>query len=373
MTNFLLEHGVLVVILANLFVIGSIVGSFLNVAIARLPWEKSIFWPMGSRCGTCHQPVRWYDNLPLISYWLLRGRCRTCKTPFSMRYFWVEMLVGIGLPLLFYLEVYRNIHGIPAFDQVPAQLRQNLFSAANLTPLIFFLQRACLFCLLVAAAFCDLQEREIPLSITLTGTAIGLIFAVCLPWPWPNAVGVSLPNPRSPMEEWWMLLPNEMQKIGLYLWPIWGPTPGWLAPGSWKLGLATGVAGALCGTFMLRSVKFLFERGFGREALGMGDADLMMMIGAFLGWQAVVVTFLAGGMVSLFLALPRLALGGSNEITFGPGLALGAILTWLGWSVIGPYVQAILFNPTILLLFVTGCAGILLVMSFIFGRIRRPA
>ena len=182
-----------------------------------------------------------------------------------------------------------------------------------------------------------------------------------------------MPNPRSPIDEWWLLPISDMQKVGLYPCPVWGPTPQWLAPGTWRLGLVTGVVGALVGTFMLRSVKFLFEKGIGREALGMGDADMMMMVGAFLGWQLVVIAFLAGAVVSLFFAVPKLIVGGSNEITFGPGLAIGTILTWLGWTLIGPFVQVVLFNPSILLMFVAGCAGVLLVMSFLFRHLRRPA
>src|SRR5262245_39270460 len=68
------------------FVIGVMVGSFLNVCVVRLPMEKSLLWP-GSRCGHCLQPVRWYDNIPLWSYLYLRGRCRDCGTTFSARYF----------------------------------------------------------------------------------------------------------------------------------------------------------------------------------------------------------------------------------------------------------------------------------------------
>ena len=65
------------------FLIGASVGSFLNVAIARLPLEKSLLWP-NSRCGACLQSIRWYDNLPLISYLVLRGRCRTCGQHYSI-------------------------------------------------------------------------------------------------------------------------------------------------------------------------------------------------------------------------------------------------------------------------------------------------
>src|SRR5207244_12084750 len=93
------------------FVLGTIVGSFLNVCIYRIPLEKSILWP-GSRCGSCLQPVRWYDNIPLLSYLLLRGRCRTCHSAFSARYFLIELLTGLCFVGLFYLEIVDNVFGI---------------------------------------------------------------------------------------------------------------------------------------------------------------------------------------------------------------------------------------------------------------------
>ena len=65
------------------FCVGAAVGSFLNVCIYRLPLERSLVWP-GSRCGYCLQVIRWYDNIPLVSYWVLRGRCRTCGATFSL-------------------------------------------------------------------------------------------------------------------------------------------------------------------------------------------------------------------------------------------------------------------------------------------------
>src|SRR5437764_15457784 len=97
------------------FVLGVVVGSFLNVCIARLPLEKSIIWP-GSHCGSCVQPIRWYDNIPLFSYLILRGKCRLCGARYSFRYFAVELLTGLGWLGLFYLEVVLNIHGWPTLD-----------------------------------------------------------------------------------------------------------------------------------------------------------------------------------------------------------------------------------------------------------------
>src|SRR5437899_9297600 len=91
------------------FLIGAAVGSLLNVCIARIPLEKSILWPLGSRCGNCLQPIRWYDNLPLVSYWLLRGKCRRCGETFSIRYFLVELLTAVVFAGLFWLEIYGNV------------------------------------------------------------------------------------------------------------------------------------------------------------------------------------------------------------------------------------------------------------------------
>jgi prepilin signal peptidase PulO-like enzyme (type II secretory pathway) len=92
------------------FVLGAIVGSFLNVCIYRLPRGESLFWP-GSRCGHCLQPVRWYDNIPLLSYWVLGGRCRTCRLVFSSRYFWIELLTAASYACLFCIEVLLHNPG----------------------------------------------------------------------------------------------------------------------------------------------------------------------------------------------------------------------------------------------------------------------
>src|SRR5436189_6416540 len=89
------------------FIFGALVGSFCNVAIARMPYEKSLLWP-GSSCGSCYQPVRWYHNLPLISYLWLGGKCNSCGAAYSGRYFWIELAAGLGFVGLFLLAVVRT-------------------------------------------------------------------------------------------------------------------------------------------------------------------------------------------------------------------------------------------------------------------------
>lgn len=285
------------------FLIGVVVGSFLNVCVARLPYEKSLLWP-GSRCGNCLQPIRWYDNVPIASYLWLWGRCRTCGAAYSIRYLLIELLAGLGFVGLFYVEVVRNVHRWP--DQGQAwQVAQGIY------PIEWWLAwgfHALLFSFLMTAAACDLsggeRRREIPVSLTLVGTLIGLIGAVLFPWPWPSTPAQALPKPRPmapPGFEW---IDGEIG-LGVFPWPVCGPLPDWLEPGTWQLGLATGIAGALAGSFFLRAMAFLSSKGLGKEALGLGDADLMMMAGSFLGWQPVIVAFFLGPLFALVLTVGK--------------------------------------------------------------------
>ena len=165
------------------FVLGTCAGSFLNVVIGRLPLEKSLLWP-NSRCLTCLHPLNLADNLPIIGWLRRRGRCRYCGAKFSSRYLWVELATGIGFALIFYLDVLANWHQIPFMDQA-----RNQFRVDGVPPwqaVVFFLHHAVLFSFLLAAALCDWDRREIPLSLTVTGTVIGLAAATCFPWPFPN-------------------------------------------------------------------------------------------------------------------------------------------------------------------------------------------
>jgi len=334
------------------FMLGASVGSFINVAASRLPLEKSLLWP-GSRCGNCCQRIRWYDNLPLVSYLWLRGKCRTCGTRFSARYFLVELATALGFAGLFYVEVILNIHQWPDFNQGFA-IQFGVFPRQWW---IGFACHAVLFSFLMVAAVCDLQGREIPIQVTLTGALIGLIFAVSCPWPWPHLLpGVVQPLNRILPLDW--SNPATVIKEGLYPWPVWGPLPAWLAPGdNWQTGLATGLAGALVGNFMLRAVAFLATTGLKREALGLGDADLMMMAGCFLGWQPIVVAFFISPVPALAVGLFQLVVRKDDSLPYGPSLAIGVLITMLCWHWIGPYVQPLFYWGLLMaLLAVTGAA-----------------
>jgi leader peptidase (prepilin peptidase)/N-methyltransferase len=340
------------------FVFGLAVGSFLNVCVARLPYEKSLLWP-GSRCASCLQPIRWYDNLPVVSYLVLRGRCRTCGASFSIRYLLVELFTGLAFLGLFYLEMVANCLGLPMI----ARLHDFFPGGVEVEALPVFIHHAILLSFLIVTSLCDLADMEIPLSVTLSGTFVGLVLCAFFPWPYPSLLadvkpGAPLAAPLPP---------------GVYSWPVWYPLPAWLPAGSPQLGLATGLAGALAGMVLLRGVRYLFGLGRGIEGLGVGDADLMMMAGAFVGWQVVVAAFFVSVLPALFFAIARLAIHGSQDLPFGPSLATGVMITVLCWPAIGEYLRMLFFSPEILLpIFVLGGLGLLFI-SFVLRLLRGTA
>lgn len=361
--------------------LGLAIGSFLNVLISRLPYEKSILWP-GSHCLQCYRPVARFDNIPLIGYLRLRGRCRHCGTIFGRRYLWVELGTGLAILLLFVLEVVLNWHGIPQLRFDP---RAGLSALPPRAALAMFFYHTVLLSALIAAAVIDVEHRIIPPQLPYAGLAVGVLGGLLMPWPWPQPPETAQrlpPNVPWIFPEMWGLIP-----LGVQPWPCCGPLPSWLPPGSWQLGLLNSLIGALAGSLTVRIVRWLFSSGFGREALGMGDADLLMMAGAFLGWQIAVLSLFAGSVAALFLYALVLVFGSTpshsptsasctvsrssaeistREIPFGPGLALGVVLTWFAWPWLGPRVQFVFFDSVIssLAAFIIGAgmlaAGLLL-------------
>jgi leader peptidase (prepilin peptidase)/N-methyltransferase len=334
------------------FILGLIIGSFLNVLIARLPYEKSIIWP-SSRCFSCFQAIRLTDNLPIIGYLRLRGKCRNCGAEFSNRYLWVELGTGMGFLALFIFEIVLNWQEIPA-------LKFNWLAKDFTIPpwrfWAFFAYHAFLLSGLIAAAVIDAEHRIIPTLIPYVGVIVGVIGGALLPWPWPNPAAIAgvMPHDRPwSLSDYWGMIP-----LGLQPWPFWGPTFKYLPPGSFQIGLVTAMFGALAGSLVVRLIKWLFEVGFGREAMGLGDADLLMMAGAFLGWQVAVLSLFVAAPTALILKLlglliapaptestpPAPAAQGTRELPFGPGLALGIVVTWFAWRWLGPRVQFVFFD-----------------------------
>ena len=134
------------------FVMGACVGSFLNVCIARLPLAQSVVTP-GSHCMACGKPVRWFDNIPILSYFILGGKCRDCKAAYSIRYAFVELLTALTFVLF-----YRSFGVTP-------------FGAIYLT----------LTLALITQTFIDFDHQIIPDEITLPGIILGFVFSGIFP------------------------------------------------------------------------------------------------------------------------------------------------------------------------------------------------
>ncbi|HWG46204.1 MAG TPA: prepilin peptidase [Gemmataceae bacterium] len=353
-------------LLTMLFLLGSAVGSFLNVCIVRLPQGRSLIRP-ASCCGHCHTPIRMRDNLPLLSYWLLRGRCRQCGTPFSMRYFWIELLTGLVFVLLFHLEIGWNIHHFHAWSWYDNGYEYLLTARLPSPPFLLFAVHALLSCFLIVATMCLWEQQKLPASVTRLGVLVGLVAALLFPWPWPDPVeqavsshsedGIYLGRETKPYawgprvgamptdSPWWM--GGVTPRAGLYLWPVWGPLPDWLPPGSWKLGLVTGLAGGIAGAILMGLARLTLNVRVRRTAIGWGEISLMMIAGAFLGWQPIVVAGLLGLVLGWIWATLR-----RRQVAYSVWLVLALTPVWLGWYWIGPVVQGLFFNETRLLLLV---------------------
>jgi leader peptidase (prepilin peptidase) / N-methyltransferase len=229
-------------VLAAIF--GLVFGSFLNVCITRLPAGESIVRPR-SHCPRCGHPIRWYDNVPVLSYALLRGRCRDCRVRISMLYPLVESLTAA------YLVLAYAING----------------------PSLEFVKTAVFGMLLLVLIFTDLRDRRIPHAVTITGMVLGLLLSL------------ALPVDARPVD--WILRRWEMS-----------PAPRFLS-------LLGSLTGALVGGGLFYAVGEAFYRLGGRkkEYLGFGDVMLMLMIGFFLGAPLTLMTMLLGSLGGSVLAL----------------------------------------------------------------------
>lgn len=239
--------------------LGAFIGSFLNVCIHRLPQRESVVRP-GSHCPACGAGIKPWDNIPLLSYLLLGGRCRACRTPISPRYPLVEAANALGYTVI----LWRFGLGWPSVVY------------------------ALWFSSLLAIALIDLSHQIIPNVITLPGIVIGFLSAA-------------------------MLLP---------------------------VGAADSLLGILLGYGLPWALAALYRAVRGREGLGLGDAKLLAMVGAFLGWKPVLLTILVGALVGSAVGLTLIGfrlLARDQYIPFGPFLALGALVALffqqdlLGW------------------------------------------
>jgi leader peptidase (prepilin peptidase)/N-methyltransferase len=250
------------------FVFGLLIGSFLNVCIHRWPRGRSVVTPR-SHCVRCRKPIAWYDNIPVISYILLRGRCRYCARHISARYPTVELLTGV----LFFGFIWKL--GLTA-------------SAYKMCVLA---------AILIALVFSDLEKRILPDELTLGGALVGIAFSAFVPVKDEAALGL--------------------------LWLM-----GFDMSGRWQ-SIGVSVMGAVLPAFFLWAGGWLYLKIRHREGLGLGDVKLMIMVGAFLGLQGALATLLVGSLAGSLISLIYIKLAGKDadtyQLPFGTFLGLAGL------------------------------------------------
>jgi leader peptidase (prepilin peptidase)/N-methyltransferase len=257
------------------FCLGACVGSFLNVCIYRIPMELSVISP-GSHCYSCKRPIAWYDNVPILAYILLRGRCRRCGASFSPRYCLVELLVAVLFVLTWFKFSWQGAEppiGLVAIDSIA------------LVPIYWLMVGG-----LVLGTFVDVDHFIIPDRVSLGGIIAGLLLAPLVP-------------AMHGAADWW---------------------------GS----LREAAIGAAVGWGSLWTVGFIGKLIFRKDAMGFGDVKLLGAMGAFLGWEAIIFIIIASSFAGSVVGLSLVAVGKKEmqgRIPFGPYLSLGAIL-WMLWG-----------------------------------------
>lgn len=231
------------VLATAVFLFGLAFGSFLNVCIHRIPRDLSVVTPQ-SACPQCHHAIKPYDNIPVLSWLILRGRCRHCGAPISPRYLAVELITAS-----LFLACYARF-GLTLFT-----LKYCLFSF-----------------LIVGLVFTDAEWKLLPDAFTLSGIAAGLVFSVLAP------------------------VNDVASQFLAVLLNAHGPAMSWRL-----LSLADAILGAAVGASFFYGVAMLYLHARGREGMGLGDVKLMAMVGSFLGLRLTVLTIFGASLVgSLF-------------------------------------------------------------------------
>jgi leader peptidase (prepilin peptidase)/N-methyltransferase len=271
------------------FILGSVIGSFLNVVIHRVPLEESIIFP-NSACPKCGENIKPYDNIPIISWLLLGGKCRKCKNPISIRYPAIELLTG----LLFALIVWQI--GFTPFLPVA------LIFAATMISLIFI----------------DAEHMILPNAITYPLLVFALIVRILFPIIFAST--------------------NYFTDLNIYPLTLLQNQPVCF------VSLIGAILGGLVGGGSLWLVGEIWKRLRGVDAMGLGDVKMMFGVGALLGWRLTFLTIFLGAFTGAFAGIIVISKSKDKnmqaQIPFGIFLGIGSIIALLfGERMIAWYIE----------------------------------
>ena len=269
------------------FVIGAVIGSFLNVVIHRVPNEESIVFP-NSACPKCGKAIAGYDNIPILSWLLLGGKCRNCKEPISFRYPAVELLTALSFVLVFWRIGFDPL--------LPVGL---IFVAVT-----------------IALMFIDAEHMILPNVITYPFFVFALLVRIIFPIAFGTIFSDMLAAPMSSMSGY--------------------PT--------WIVSLVGAVLGALAGGGSLWLVGEAWKRFRGVEAMGLGDVKMMLGFGALLGWRlalfSIFIAAFAGAIIGIGVIIKQKDKNFQAQIPFGIFLGIGSVTALLfGEQMIAWYIR----------------------------------
>jgi leader peptidase (prepilin peptidase)/N-methyltransferase len=295
------------------FLLGLLFGSFLNVCISRLPFHESVSKPR-SHCPRCLHTIRWYDNIPLASWIILRARCRDCKATIPWRYPLVEFSMGAWFAFVGWktMDLVRMGAAFP-MSRLSGGLTSSEWTTSSLEIFAF----AILGFLLIGLLVMDWQSHTLPDAFTLTGIATGF-FLVCIQAIFlaPDEAAIHL----DPSHSLRMSSPGSFVERGNVF--LTGPEH-----------LIFGRVAAIIGAALIPlAIRWLYKLVRGQQGMGLGDVKLMAMIAAFLGFWPAVLSFFLGCLFIFPYALTLLArkrATAATQLPFGSFLAAGGLVTAL--------------------------------------------
>jgi leader peptidase (prepilin peptidase)/N-methyltransferase len=262
-------------VVAGIF--GAAIGSFLNVVIHRVPIEESVVFP-NSRCPSCGAVIAFYDNIPVLSWIMLRAKCRGCKSRISFRYPAVELLTAL---LFVAVAMHDGLTVALPFDLV--------FISA-----------------LVALMFIDAAVQLLPDVITLPGVAFALLARIVIP------LSTGAPH----FDDVPSLANGPLSDMPLWIVSVLGAA-----------------LGALVGGGFLWLMGWAWERLRKIEAMGLGDVKMMFMVGAYLGWRLTILTMFLGvlsaSIIGIGLMVIERRFDSKKLLPFGVFLGIGALVSLL--------------------------------------------
>ena len=269
--------------------VGGVIGSFMNVVVHRLPTGKSIVHP-GSHCPKCARPIRWYDNIPVASWLVLRGRCRDCGEPISARYPLVEATVAVMFLILAIAQVFSDGGSLPRRG---VEMGRPTASPDDVKIFAIYFYHMLLLCTLLCAALIQYDGRRVPRMLFVPALIVGLV----APLVW-----------------------QDMRPVPLSI-----VAPAWLSSGGWLAGLLEGLAGLAVGG-LLAALAWK-AAGLGRR----GSATLLTtayptaLCGLFLGWQAAAGLATISTVAYFFATALAASLSGRGATAGSSSSAAGTV------------------------------------------------